>query len=174
MHTRDGLLSPSLIAAATASVLLAWTPATQARVTRIVIDSTTPVTGQALAYELVRGRAFGELDPNDSHNAIITDIAAAKDPDGKVRYEATFAITKPVDMSQSSGFMWHDVPNRGGNIQINATERGFGDVGLASAWQGDNAGATAVPFPHVAGTTYWVAVPFAKNADGSLVTGNVL
>jgi hypothetical protein len=174
MRTRDGLLSPSLIAAATASVLLAWTPATQARVTRIVIDSTTPVTGQALAYELVRGRAFGELDPNDSHNAIITDIAAAKDPDGKVRYEATFAITKPVDMSQSSGFMWHDVPNRGGNIQINATERGFGDVGLASAWQGDNAGATAVPFPHIAGTTYWVAVPFAKNGDGSLVTGNVL
>src|SRR6478736_2399407 len=126
MPTRGALRSPFLIAAAVASLLLAWTPATQARVTRIVIDSTTPVTGQALPYELVRGRAFGELDPADPHNQIITDIGAAGDVDGKVRYEATFAITKPVDMSQASGFMWHDVPNRGGNIQINATERGFG------------------------------------------------
>ena len=38
----------------------------EARVTRIVIDSTTAVTGQALPYETLRGRAFGELDQYDA------------------------------------------------------------------------------------------------------------
>jgi hypothetical protein len=145
-----------------------------ARVTRIVIDSTTPLTGQAIAYEQVRGRAFGVLDPNDSHNSIITDVQLGKDADGMVRYEASFTLTKPVDMSLASGFMWHDVPNRGGAITIVATERNFGDVGLTSAWQADNAGVTAIPTNHATGLTHWVAVPFAHNADGSLVTGNVL
>ena len=30
-----------------------------------------------------------------------------------------FTITKPVDLAKASGFLWHDVPNRGGNIIIN-------------------------------------------------------
>ena len=36
---------------------------------------------------------------------------------------ASFFIVKPVDMSQSSGLMWHDVPNRGGRITISADLR---------------------------------------------------
>ena len=151
-----------------------FSPTVDARVTRIVIDSSTPVTGQALAYENVRGRAFGELDPTDSHNAIITDIQLGKDADGKVRYEVSFNITKPVDMTQASGFMWHDVPNRGGGITIVAAERSLGDVGLTSGWQADNAGGTAVPTPHTTGTNHWVSVPYAKNPDGSPVVGPVL
>ena len=71
----------------------------EARVTRIVIDSTTAVTGQNIPYETLRGRAFGELDPADPHNAVITDIQLGQDADGKVRYETTFTLTKPVDMS---------------------------------------------------------------------------
>ena len=44
------------------------------------------LSGQSIAYEQVRGRAFGELDPTDAHNAIVTDLQLAKDPaDGKVR-----------------------------------------------------------------------------------------
>ena len=167
-------LKPALCRAAVLSALLASTAAVDARVTRIVIDSTTALTGQAVPYEQLRGRAFGELDPNDPHNTIITDVNLGKDADGKVRYETTFVVTKPVDMSNASGFMWHDVPNRGGAITIVAAERNLGDVGLASAWQADNAGATAVPANHATGTNHWVAVPMAKNADGSLVTGNVL
>src|SRR6188472_2417123 len=79
----------------------------EARVTRIVIDSTTAVAGGAIPYQTLRGRAFGELDPNDDHNAVITDIQLGKDADGKVRYETTFTITKPVDLSMASGFLWH-------------------------------------------------------------------
>jgi len=144
----------------------------QARVTRIVIDSTTPIAG-AIPYETLRGRAFGELDPNDPKNAVITDIQLGTDPDGKVRYEASFALTKPVNMAQASGFMWHDVPNRGGAITIAAVEQGLGDVGLTSAWQADNAGGTAIPANHATGSNHWVQVPMAR-VDGQLVTGTVL
>ncbi|HEV7574910.1 MAG TPA: alpha/beta hydrolase domain-containing protein [Caldimonas sp.] len=138
-----------------------------------MIDSTTAVTGGVLAYETLRGRAFGELDPNDPKNATITDIQLGKDADGKVRYEASFTLTKPVNMAQASGFLWHDVPNRGGNIIIAAVERDLGDVGLASAWQADNAGATAVPTIHTSGTNHWLVVPMARD-NGQLITGKVL
>lgn len=142
----------------------------EARVTRIVIDATTALTGQAIPYEQIRGRAFGELDPSDVHNAIITDIQLGKDADGKVRYETSFVLTKPVDVSATSGFMWHDVPNRGGGITIAAAERSLGDIGLASGWQADNAGGTAGPVNRSVFTNHWVAVPYARNPDGSPVT----
>ena len=167
-------LRVALVGTALAALPLLTTQIAQARVTRIVIDATNPLTGQNIPYEQVRGRAFGELDPNDTHNTIITDIQLGKDSDGKVRYEVSFTLTKPVDMSLASGLMWHDVPNRGGAITIVATERNFGDVGLASGWQADNAGATGIPANHAAGSTHWVAAPIARNADGTPVTGAVL
>ena len=36
-----------------------------------------------------------------------------RDPDGKVRYVATFVLTKPIDPAKASGLLWHEVPNRG-------------------------------------------------------------
>lgn len=148
-------------------------PLAQARVTRITIDSVTPLAGQPLAYEVVRGRAFGELDPADPHNTVINDLTLGLDAGGKLRYETTFTIVKPVDLSQSSGFLWHDVPNRGGNFQIPVAERLLGDIGLASGWQADNAGATAIPANHASGSNHWVQVPMAR-INGELVTGRVL
>ena len=79
-------------------------------------------------------------------NAIIQDIGLGKDADGKVRYVASFVLTKPVDMTKASGMMWHDVPNRGRPSPSTSIERNFGDIGLASAWQGDNA--TMTPQRH--------------------------
>lgn len=152
----------------------------EARVTRIVIDDVKPlaaVAGQTIAYEQIAGRAFGELDPRDPLNAIVQDIELGKGADGKLRYTATFVLTKPVDMNQASGLMWHDVPNRGTPITIGVAERNFGDFGLASAWQGDNAGSatsgTLVRPTMVVGGRHWLAVPIAKNADGSAITGDV-
>ena len=142
---RSACVAPWLTVVAAAAVLAAG--GAQARVTRIVIDSTTAATGtgQTLTYQTIRGRAFGELDPNDPKNALITDIQLVKDPDGKVRYVTSFTITKPTDNTLASGFLWHDVPNRGGNFLIPVVERNLGDIGLASGWQADNARATAVP-----------------------------
>jgi len=166
---------PWAATAAAALVLASPLPDAQARVTKIVIDSTTgPTTIGGLAYETVRGRAYGELDPSDPHNAVITDIALGKDADGKLRYETTFTITKPVDLSQASGFLWHDVPNRGGVISPTGVGLGNGDILVASGWQADNAGSTAIPANHATGTSHWVQVPMARNADGALVTGKVL
>jgi hypothetical protein len=166
-----------------AIALFAWTPATQARVTRIVIDTRTspafvsPVEGggvQSFAaagrYETIAGRAFGELDPDDSRNAIIQDIKLApRNAKGRVEYIASFYLVKPIDMAKASGLMWHDVPNRGRRVVIPPAERNAGDVGLSSGWQGDNAGNT-VP----GADNDWVTVPVARNPDGSPITGQVL
>jgi len=99
-------------AAVLAALLIAALPA-QARVTRIVIDETVspafckggvcPSSGAAGQYEQIAGRAFGEIDPADPKNRLIQDIDLGKDKDGKVRYVASFVITRPIDMSKASG-----------------------------------------------------------------------
>ena len=73
-----------LVLALAAGALLT-APAAEARITRIVIDparSQSPTFG-GLAfgtvgqYEKLRGTAFGEVDPADPRNAVITDIELA-------------------------------------------------------------------------------------------------
>jgi hypothetical protein len=90
-----------------------------------------------------RAAHTAELDPNDPHNALITDIRPApRNANGRVDYVATFYLVKPIDMSKSSHLMWLTTPNRGGRITIVPAERNGGDIGLSSGWQGDNAGRT--------------------------------
>jgi len=128
----------------TAAVALAWAQPADARVTRIVVDSVAPIAGQP--YEELTGRAFGELNPHRPSNAEITDLLRApRNSHGRVEYIASFRIRKPVDMGTSSGLMWHDVPNRGGNVALPADSFAAGDMQLLSGWQGDNAGGTRVP-----------------------------
>lgn len=165
---------------AAAGCLVASLPV-QARVTRIVIDDTQPLptaSGQNIAYQQISGRAFGELDPRHPLNALIQDIELGKDADGTMRYVASFVLTKPLDMAQASTLMWHDVPNRGSPITITVPERNFGDIGLASAWQGDNSAinagnGTAIRPTMRVGERHWLQVPIARNPDGSPITGNV-
>ena len=88
-------LSRRLRIGALAGALVLAAPV-EARVTKIVIDDRQPLSGQTLAYEQISGRAFGELDPSDPLNAIIQDIDLGKDKDGKVKYTASFVLTKPV------------------------------------------------------------------------------
>jgi hypothetical protein len=177
MHPKSpiGHSEPRLrwLAVAATAAIVAAAPA-EARVTRIVIDDVAPLAGQSVPYEQIRGRAFGELDPNDPHNSVITDIKLGADAaDGKVRYETSFNLVKPVDMSRASGFLWHDVPNRGGAGTIVVEERELGDIGLRSGWQADNAGNTGVPANRATGTNHWVAAPVAR-VNGVAVTGDVL
>src|SRR6267143_1006648 len=158
------------------SLILMSAPPAGAHIKKIVIDKKVSPAfdgasfGSAGQYETLAGRAFGELDPNDPHNTIITDVKLApRNANGKVEYVASFYLVKPIDMSKSSGLMWQDVPNRGGRITINVAHRNDGDIGLSSGWQGDNSGRT-VP----GGDNEYVSVPVAKNPDGSPVTGLVL
>src|SRR4029077_8600160 len=62
--------------------LLALASSTDAKVIRIVIDKSKGESpayggnsfGKVGQYEKIVGRAYGELDPKDNHNAIIQDI----------------------------------------------------------------------------------------------------
>ena len=79
-----------------------------AQVVRLEIASREPMNagepaGAAGAFELIRGRIHGEVDPRDPHNAIIQDLGLApRNGRGKVEYVATFALAKPVDRAKAS------------------------------------------------------------------------
>ena len=169
-----------LLALLSASVLAP--DAAQAHVTRIVIDEVAPlpalptVPGAAptIAYQQIAGRAFGELDPALPGNALIQDISLAREADGKLRYVSTFVIYQPVDAQQASGLLWHDVPNRGRVFPMAGPERLAGDSLLASAWQGDNAGNTAVRSTASLTQGLWLKLPVARGAAGEVITGEVL
>jgi hypothetical protein len=161
---------------AAASLLAIFASGAQARVTKIVVEKQVSPAfdgasfGTAGQYETLAGRAYGELDPNDPKNAVIQDIKLApRNAKGMVEYSATFQLVKPIDMTKASHLMWHDVPNRAGRLTIVPAERGTGDIGLSSGWQGDNSGTTA-PGPN----NDYVVVPVARNADGSPITGRVM
>ena len=172
------------LAALAAATSLAWTTPADARVTRIIIDRTETLCLQRNAagactatddqYDSITGRAFGELDPRDGTNALITDIDAAAAATGKAPYVASFFIVKPKDMSTTSGLMWHDVPNRGGRITISSDLRAQKDIGLSSGWQGDNAGATVVPAnadtlaPVAPSNNEWVKTPVLQGVTGRI------
>ena len=158
------------------ALAIAGLSSAHARVTRIVIDEVKPMPQEqsgGIATELVAGRAYGELDPRSPANRIVNDITLVQDADGKVRYVATFVLTKPVDNSKASGLMWHEVPNRGLRRPNVPAERAFGDIDLTSAWQGDNAGATSVRATAEVDKPHWLKLPMARNADGSPIAGKV-
>jgi hypothetical protein len=149
-------------------ILLAGPSTLRAEVVRIEILSSTPAAngrafGPTGAYTVIRGRAYGELDPADPHNAIIQDIRLApRNVRGRVEYVATFTIAFPADGSHGSGVLVYDVVNRGnGTVTPNAD----GHISLVSGWQGDVT-------PTAANQT--ITVPVARNADGSAIVGPVL
>jgi hypothetical protein len=138
----------------------------EAHVTRVEILQTeavppTQANGEAVpAYERITGRFYGELDPKDPKNALITDIQfAPKNARGMVEYVGTFSLMKPADMSKASGVLMYSVVNRGAGV---ATASAEGHVSLVSGWQGD-----VVPLA----TNQTIQVPRAKNPDGGSITG---
>src|SRR5689334_22828237 len=123
------------------AVLLLGCFTLDARVTRIVVEKRESpafgarVFGSAGTYEVLSGRFYGELDPKDTHNAIINDLLLApRNQRGMVEYSGTFSLAKPVDLSKSSGGLYYLVPNRGNG---SATPYEEGHVSLVSGWQGD-------------------------------------
>lgn len=178
MHSRKqntGILARAVLVAVACLILLL--PAA-ARVVRIVIDRREPLDykRQAAAkrageYEKLVGHAYGELDPQDPLNSVITDVQLApRNQRGLVEYAATFTLVKPVNMANASGVLLYEVSNRGNSPLQWPTfhaedDASQGHVLLVSGWQGDLA-------PRVGLET--TQVPVAKNPDGSSITGPVL
>ena len=164
--------------------LFVCTVTAQAKVTRIVIEQkqSPAYNGKAFGnvgqYEILTGKAYGELDPKDPHNTIITDIEfAPRNARGMVEYVATFSLVKPLELAKASGVLLYAVPNRGSQISIQAfgasgggesgdeffLKRGF--IILHSGWQGD--------LPPRAGMET-ISVPIAKHPDGASITALTL
>ncbi len=107
----------------------------------IPLDSTTN-NPTPTPYTVYQGRIFGTLDPNDPHNAIITDINLAPKTNGKVTYIANFQIVTPTNASDRSGLLIYGVSNRGGNaipVPTNTSKGSLiqGATYVQSGWQGD-------------------------------------
>jgi hypothetical protein len=154
--------------AATLALSLSCATPAAAQVTRVEIDSRTPVAdgrpqGAAGPYEVIRGRIHGEVDPRDPHNRIVQDIdLAPRNARGRVEYVASFALARPLDRSKASGVLIYQVVNRGNGDAIPNSD---GDISLVSGWQGDVA---------PTGRNQTITVPVARHPDGTPVTGPVL
>ena len=144
-------------AAALALCLLLGTAAAHANIVKLEITRVEPA---GPTHERITGNAYGELDPADPKNAVITDIdLAPRNARGKVEYVTTFTLVRPTEMMRSSGVLLYTVVNRGGG---NAAPHPDGHVTLVSGWQGD-----VVP----TASNHTIQVPVAKNRDGSSITG---
>src|SRR5438034_297842 len=151
-----------------------------ARITQIQINYRALAFGGASfgavgQYETLRGVAFGEVDPNDPLNEVITDIKLApRNARGLVEYNMDFWINKPVDMTKANGTLLHDVPNRGNvrSLELNvggAADSNAGDGLLQrqghtisdNGWEGDLS------------TGLQIRLPIARNRDGSEITNRI-
>lgn len=137
--------------------------------------------GQVGAYEKLRGRAYGELDPNSPQNAGITDLKLApRNASGRVEYAMDIYILKPIDLSRGNHKLFLEVNNRGGklfgglnnssggNDPTTAHDAGEGFLqqqGYTLVWNGWDPSATAW------NNNLTITVPIAKQVDGSPITG---
>ena len=105
---------------AAAAVLSA--PAVRQGIKSILIDPdrSESVTFDGLSfgsvgqYEKIRGIAYGEVDPSDPRNAVITDIELAPvNAPGMVEYSMDIFILKPVDLNRGNHRILFDFNNRG-------------------------------------------------------------
>ena len=162
------LIKESLAALLLPAALVGGVATASAQVRRLEITSRDVVSGgqpfgRAGAYERIRGRVHGALDPADPRNRIIQDLELApRNADGQVEYVATFALMKPVELQRGSGVLVYSVVNRGNGSPAAGPE---GHISLVSGWQGDVT-------PSADNQT--IQVPVARRRDGSALTGPVL
>jgi hypothetical protein len=97
-------------------------PVAASGIRRIVIDparSQCPTFGGLSfgavgQYEKLRGTAYGELDPSDPRNAVITDLELAPvDVRGMVEYSMDIFVLKPINVSNGNHRLFFDFNNRG-------------------------------------------------------------
>ena len=156
-------------------------------ITRIDITSVESPTfagktfGAVGAYEKLRGKAYGELDPEDPRNAVIADIKLApRNVRGNVEYATDIYLLKPVDLAKGNHKLFMEVNNRGGklfgafnqstggNNPTTADDAGSAflmNQGYTLAWNGWD------PSAAVANDNLNISVPVVKNADGSSIIG---
>lgn len=165
-------------------LLLGAAQPASARLTRILIDTTTTVVIGGVNYTQQVGRLFGDLDPADPHNTVIQDLGlAGLDADRKVPYAATVTILAP--QTGATGVMLYQVSNRGGQGLPNAGTIEPGATYVWTGWQGDLLARNCITDypcndlyagayrPAGGNPVHVLQVPVAHNPDGSQITGPV-
>ena len=159
----------------------------RARIVRIEITSRQSPTfegrvfGKVGTYEKLRGKAYGELDPNHPQNAVITDIRLApRNAKGMVEYAMDIYILKPVNLKTGNHKLFLEVNNRGGklfgglnnsrggNDPTTADDAGEGFLlnrGYTIAWNGWDPSAAST------NNNLTITIPVVKQADGTSITG---
>ncbi len=177
----------SALALACAAAFGLAAPVAEARITKIEITSIESPTfegttfGAVGAYEKLRGKASGEVDPADARNALITDIELApRTPGGKVAYSMDIYILKPLDLGKGNQKLFMEVNNRGNKLYADFNRSSGGNnpttaahagdaflmhMGYSLAWNGWDI--SAAP----GGDRLTISVPVATNPDGSTISG---
>jgi hypothetical protein len=158
-----------------------------ARVARIEITRVESPTFEGMSfasvgqYEKLVGRVYGQVDPNDPVDSQITDIALApRNSSGLVEYSADIYILKPVDPSKGNHRLFFEINNRGFNLsfgELNNSPTGNDPTTAADAGNGFlmRQGYTILwsgwDFTAPPGVGFTIAVPIARNPDGSTIIG---
>ncbi len=171
----------------TAAILFGPPPA-DAGITKVQIISRGPAFGgysfpKVGTYERIVGKGFGELTPGDRHNNVIVDIGfAPRNASGKVEYSFDFYILKPTDLSKGNHKIFYEPPNRGSKLFGNFNRSTGGNDPAAMS---DPAATFLAPQGYTMVWSGWdfgagtdnsnfdltIALPIAKNPDGSSITG---
>lgn len=182
---------PRPLTPALAAVLLLYARHAEARVVRWEVLGTEPAfTGQSFgdggAYERVRARAHGEIDPAAPGNATIQDLhLAPRTARGTVEYTADVEILRPADPARGNGVLLFEMPNRGNKLAL-----GFFHTGVPVAAAERNAlrepgDGFLLRGGHTLVWTGWqsdllpgddrlhLQAPVARNPDGGSITGIV-
>jgi len=116
-------------------------------------------------YEEITATLHFEIDPHHPCNAVIADVTLAPVTEtGRVRFSSDLRLLKPKDPAHSNGAVWLEIPNRGGQARLTEgmIKHGFTLVNLG--WEFD--------VPQQADKMN-IAVPAARNPDGSAIRGVV-
>lgn len=76
-------------------------------------------------YEKLVGRIEFALDPTDSHNSRIVDLAhAARGTDRRVHFSSDLYVLRPIDPTKGNGVLFFEVANRGRKGLLTRFNRG--------------------------------------------------
>jgi len=156
-----------------------------ARIVRIEIEHRDPAFGGASfgdvgVYELLRGHAYGELDPADPHNQVIVDLTLApRNARGLVEYRTDIQILRPADPARGNGRVLFELNNRGDMrafSELNGSTSRMLDVpdgaGLSFTMRQGYVIVDAGWDATVTGANlFTIQVPTARNSDGSPIVG---
>ncbi len=160
-------------------------------ITRIQIDKVESPTfegksfGNVGPYEKLVGRAFGEIDPKDAQDSVITDLEfAPRNARGMVEYSTDIFILKPVDLLKGNHRLLHHVNNRGNLGFLGSLNDGGGANTPSKAADAGNG--YLMRQGYTIASVGWdvtvqsgdgrltITVPVAKNTDGSSIVGPAL